>query len=80
MQNVLYISGKSKATCNLNVSTTIADVDKENLFTVLENNDYMSSEESEEVSCSDSDDNSGKIQFVKRKPMWRSDYLNNCFQ
>ncbi|CAG2196781.1 unnamed protein product [Mytilus edulis] len=51
----------------LNVSTTIADVDKENLFTVLENNDYMSSEESEEVSCSDSDDDSGKIQFSARK-------------
>ncbi|XP_071123693.1 uncharacterized protein [Mytilus edulis] len=63
----------------LNVSTAIADVDKENLFTVLENNDYMSSEESEEVSCSDSDDDSGKIQFVKRKLMWRSDYLNNWF-
>ncbi|CAC5423128.1 unnamed protein product [Mytilus coruscus] len=48
----------------LNTTSTISDGEKEKLFTVLANNDYMSSEESEEVSCSDSDDDSGKIQFV----------------
>ncbi|CAG2223260.1 KRAB [Mytilus edulis] len=45
----------------LNTSSTISDGDKEKLFTNLTNNDYMSSGESKDVSCSDSDDESTYI-------------------
>ncbi len=60
----------------------LSETDKANLLSVLESTDYISSEESEEVSDSDSDLEAGadcKILKKKRLP-WRSDYLNNWFK
>ncbi len=47
-------------------------------FAIRQNNNYISSEESEDVNDSDSDEETTTV-FVKKTLPWRSDYVNSWF-
>ena len=70
---------------SLNMSKTISDKDRGNLMKVLQTNEYISSEESEAGSApsgSDGEDTEPKKAtkvLVKRRLLWRSEYVNDLF-